>query len=242
MQLCFDELALERPDGPRREALTACSESTAILDMADLADTTSRLLEQWHAGDKHALAALIELHLPWLRNHIARRLGGFLRQHGDTTDYLQDAMVEFLEYSPRFQVRGSGQFRSLLARVAENTMRDRNDWFHRQRRDLARNTVLPNDSVLQLDPALLCSTTPSRFAATNEARNWVRLGLELLEAEDRKILIQHEYENQSFVTIGKEVGLSANAVRMRWVRAVARLAQLLKELRAGSVQPADALE
>jgi hypothetical protein len=32
--------------------------------------------------------------------------------------------------------------------------------------------------------------------------------------------------------------MTANAVRMRWVRAVARLAEVMKELRGGSVPPA----
>jgi DNA-directed RNA polymerase specialized sigma24 family protein len=61
----------------------------------------------------------------------------------------------------------------------------------------------------------------------------VRLGLELLDAEDRKILLAREYDDRSFVDIGDELGMTANAVRMRWVRAVARLADVLKQLRAG---------
>ena len=201
--------------------------------MGDVTDATPLLLEQWHRGDEQALAALVELHLPWLREHVERRLGPFLRRHGDAADYLQDAMVDFLRYSPRFQVRDSAQLRSLLARIAENTLRDRNDWFRARRRDLARNATLPSDSVLALDPGLQRSTTPSRDASRTETRDWVRLGLELRGPEDRKIILEREYEDRSFVAIGEELGLGANAVRMRWVRAVARLADLLKHLRAG---------
>jgi RNA polymerase sigma factor (sigma-70 family) len=203
-------------------------------------DTTPLLLERWHRGDESALAALVELHLPWLREHVERRLGPFLRRHGEADDYLQDAIVDFLRYAPRFQVRDSLQLRALLARVAENTLRDKNDWFRAKRRDLGKNGTLPTDSVLALDPALQRSTTPSRDATRNEVRDWVRLGLELLEAEDRKILLAREYDNRSFVEIGDELGMTANAVRMRWVRAVSRLAEVMKDLRGGTVPEAPA--
>jgi DNA-directed RNA polymerase specialized sigma24 family protein len=66
------------------------------------------------------------------------------------------------------------------------------------------------------------------------------LGIELLEAEDRKILLAREYDNRSFVEIGDELGMTSNAVRMRWVRAVGRLAEVMKDLRGGTVPEAPA--
>jgi RNA polymerase sigma factor (sigma-70 family) len=201
--------------------------------MGDVTDATPLLLDEWHRGDERALARLVELHLPWLRAHVEQRLGSFLRQHGNADDYLQDAMLDFLRDAPRFQVRDQAHFRGLLARVVENTLRDRNDWFRARRRDLARNASLPTESVLALDPRLQHSTTPSRDATRTEVRDWVRLALELLEAEDRKLILGREYENRSFVDVGAELGMTANAARMRWVRAVARLAEVMRELRAG---------
>jgi RNA polymerase sigma-70 factor (ECF subfamily) len=201
-------------------------------------DPTLQLLEEWHRGDERSLARLVEQHLPWLREQVDRRLGPALRQQGEVEDYLQDAMLDFLRDAPRFVVRDGTQFRALLGRVLENTLRDRNDWFRAKRRDLARKAPLPTESVLSLDPALQRSTTPSRDATRNEVRDWVRLALELLEAEDRKIILLREYEGRSFVEIGTELGMTANAVRMRWVRAVARLAEVMKELRGGTVPPA----
>ncbi len=197
------------------------------------------LLAQWHGGDDAALGAIVALHLPWLRGHLEKRLGAFLRARGDADDYLQDAMLDFLRDAPRFQVRDSEQFRALLARIVENTLRDRNDWFRAKRRHLgtAHRVAVTRDSVLPLDPALQRSTTPSNAAASTEVRDWVRLALELLDAEDRKIILAREYEDRSFVQIGEELGMTANAVRMRWVRAVARLAEVMKDLQAGRLPP-----
>lgn len=204
--------------------------------VASAADTIA-LLARWHAGDQAALATLVELHLPWLSAHVRDRMGGFLRQHGDAEDYLHDAMLDFLRDAPRFQVRDVDQFRGLLVRVVENTLRDRNDWFRRKRRDFARNNGLPSQSVLALDPALQMSTTPSREAAASEAHDWVRLALEILPAEDRRILVARDWEKRSFVEIGAEMSMTDSAVRMRWVRAVGRLAAILRDLRRGAIPP-----
>jgi RNA polymerase sigma factor (sigma-70 family) len=201
------------------------------------ADRTTELLTQWHAGDERALAQLVQEHMPWLQAHVQRRLGAFLRTRGDASDYLQDAILDFLRFGPRFQVRDGAHFRGLLARIVENTLRDRNDWFRAKRRNLGTQVPIPTDSVLALDPAMQRSTTPSRDASKAEVREWVRLALELLEAEDRRVILAHEYEDRSFVQIGDELGMTANAVRMRWVRAVARLANVMRELQAGRLPP-----
>ena len=37
------------------------------------------LLQRWHGGDAAALAELIRGQLPWLREHLDRRLGPMLR-------------------------------------------------------------------------------------------------------------------------------------------------------------------
>lgn len=205
--------------------------------MSEPPDATPELLARWHNGDASALQTLVQAHLPWLRAHVERRLGAFLRERAERDDYLQDAVLDFLRDGPRFQVDSTAQLRGLLARIAENTLRDRNDWFRRKRRHLGGDVALPNDSVVRLDTALQRSTTPSRVAARGETRDWVRLGLELLEPEDRKVLVAREYEDRSFVDIGAELGMTANAVRMRWVRAVARLAEVLRGLRRGAVEP-----
>lgn len=204
-------------------------------DDAAPADETPRLLRRWHDGDEGALAALVAAHLPWLRARVERRLGPFLRARGDADDYLQDVVLDFLRDGPRFVVRDGTQLRALLARIAENTLRDRNDWFRAKRRKMGSNVTLTRDSVLPLDPAMQRNTTPSQNASKDEERQWVRLALELMDGEDRAILVAREYEDRSFVDLGAELGMTPNAVRMRWTRAISRLAEVMKELRAGRV-------
>ncbi|MGE0141818.1 MAG: RNA polymerase sigma factor [Planctomycetota bacterium] len=191
------------------------------------------LLHRWHAGDEAALGSLVESQMPWLRRFVDRRLGEFLRARGDASDYLQDAILDFLRDAPRFQVRDEGQLRGLLARVIENTLRDKHEWFRAKRRFLAEVVPMPNDSVLDLQSGAVQSNTPSRAVGREESRAWVRLALELLDPEDRRWIIARDYEGRSFVELAAEHGLTADAVRMRWNRAVARLGTELTRLRAG---------
>lgn len=194
------------------------------------------LLRRWHGGDQGALAELVEACLPWLRQHVDERLGAFLRERGDADDYLQDALLDFLRDGPRFQVRDERQFRGLLVRVIENTLRDKNDWFRAKRRHLGvGDAALPEGSVLDLHSGLVLTSTPSRGVAREESRAWVRLALELLDPEDRKVILGRDYEQRAFEDIGRELGLSPDAARMRWNRAVARLAQTMHKLRQGQV-------
>ena len=193
------------------------------------------LLQRWHGGDATALAELVRGQLPWLREHLDRRLGPMLRNRGEVDDYLHDALLDFLRDGPRFVVQDERQLRNLLARVIENTLRDKNDWFRAKRRDLARQAPLPEGSVLDLPSGMVASSTPSRRADRDETRAWVRLALELLDPEERKVIVARDYEDRSFVEIGAEIGMTPDAVRMRWNRAVGRLAQVLRQLRLGQL-------
>jgi RNA polymerase sigma factor (sigma-70 family) len=193
------------------------------------------LLQRWHAGDERALAAIVERELPWLRQRVAQRLGEFLGAKAEVGDYLHDALLEFLRDAPRFQVRDEAQLRALLARVIENTLRDKNEWFRAKRRALRPTLGLPDDSVLDLHSGVVQSSTPSRGAERDERRAWVCLALELLEPEDRRLILARDYEGRSFAEIGTELGASPDAVRMRWNRAVGRLGQALVKLRSGAV-------
>ena len=55
--------------------------------MADDLSETMDLLLRWHEGDRAALDELIARDLPWIEQHVRRRLGPALRARGDTQDY-----------------------------------------------------------------------------------------------------------------------------------------------------------
>lgn len=197
---------------------------------------TSLFLTQWHGGDREALNRLLEQHLPWIKDRVRQRMGPVLRNKGDTTDYVQDAMVQFLQYGPRFVISDGDHFRALLLRIVENAVRDKIDWFTARRRDIARERPLPTETVLHLDARRETEKTPSQYADENEQEAWVRLGMEFLDNEDKKILVLHQWDQLSFVKIGERFGISSNAARKRHNRAVKRLSDAVWALRSGKVE------
>ena len=196
---------------------------------------TIQLLHKWHKGDREALSELIRRNLPWIRRYVQRRLGDELRRNFETHDIVQDAMLQVLQYGPRFDVDSEQLFRALLARIVLNDIADRNRWVHRQRRDRAREKPYMSDTVLKLDPPAVSVTRPSQGMQRDERRAWVRLALEFLDPMDRELLRLRIWESKPFAEVGKLLDLTPDAARMRTTRALGRLARKFEGLLDSSV-------
>jgi RNA polymerase sigma-70 factor (ECF subfamily) len=190
---------------------------------------TAAILADCHRGDPHALAALVQRDLAWVRGHVSRRLGLLLRRREDTQDVIQETLVQILRSGPRFIVSDRDSFRALVAKVVENTIR--RAWRHQaaDRRDVRREEALPADeTVLHLERS---ATHPSEAAGVSEMRAWVRLALELLDPDDRTVIVLREYRDLSFGEIAQALGTTEDVARMRFVRALPRLARCMDRLR-----------
>jgi RNA polymerase sigma-70 factor (ECF subfamily) len=197
-------------------------------------DNTLYNLKLWNQGDDRGLEALVAQHLPWLHDQVRRRMGPLLSSKAETGDYVHDAVIDFMRYVPRFQVRSGDLFRALLLKVVENTLRHKNEWFRARRRDIARERPLPSDTVLSLDPpGARPTSTPSLSAARHEEEAFVRLALEFLDAEYRHVIVLRQWDRLPFERIGEQLGVSANAARMKHRRALRQLAERIWELRSG---------
>ena len=194
---------------------------------------TADLLRRWHGGDRGALEQLVAQHLPWIQDYVHRRLGPLLRRRGQTQDFVQEAMVDVLQYGPRFVLSDQAQFRALLGRIVENTLRDQFEWHTAKKRAVGREHALPSGSVVDLDSRARSATQPMEAAARSESQEWIRLALELLDPEDRKVLLLREWHGLSFAEVGQELGMQENTARMRFQRALPKLAAKVRELRDG---------
>src|SRR5262249_33541315 len=129
---------------------------------------TFDLLQRWHAGDAKALEALVQRDLTWVANVVRKRLGPLLRAHGETADYVQDAMVRALNYGPCFLVSDQEQFRALLARIVENTLRDQHDFHAAEKRGADRRVPLAREGAITLDAPAPTEQGPSKVAGARE--------------------------------------------------------------------------
>ncbi|MFO1077458.1 MAG: sigma-70 family RNA polymerase sigma factor [Planctomycetota bacterium] len=197
------------------------------------ADTITATVLRLHRGDPVALQRLVADHLPWIEQHVRRRLSQQLRRDGETCDFVQEALIEVLRDGPRFVVENVQGFRALLARIVENNLRDRGRHLHRERRDVRRERALPSDSVLVLDAPARSVTEPPVHAERKERSAWLQLALELLGPEDREAIRMRIWDGLTFAAIGAALGIGEEAVRKRYDRALPRLARKLELLRSG---------
>ena len=130
-------------------------------------------------------------------------------------------MLEVLEYSPRFLVGSRAQFRALVARMIDNMLIDGARRIARRPRKAATpESLLARESYVSLDPSLRVSDAPDERASQQEELDWLRLGLEFLDDDERKLVRAHRLDGRTFVDIGEELGAEPNTVRMRCNRAV----------------------
>ncbi|MCR9247471.1 MAG: RNA polymerase sigma factor [bacterium] len=194
---------------------------------------TERILTA-HSGDYEAMQALLAEHLPWIEQHVRRKLSKLLRRDGETQDFVQEAVLEVLREGPKFALENRDGFRSLLARIVENNLRDRYRHLFRECRDIRRQRAIPSDSVLVLDDAVRRVTEPPANAERGEREAWMNLAVEMLAPGDREVVRLRVWEGQQFAEIGRTLGLGEDAARKRYGRALPRLARKLEMLREGN--------
>jgi RNA polymerase sigma-70 factor (ECF subfamily) len=192
----------------------------------------AHLLQRWHRGEQPALDELLAAELPWITDLVRGRLGPLLRARGETGDFVQDAIVRVVRDGPRFVVDDPRQFRALVARIVENLLRDELDRLTAGRRDVRREERLRSESVLDLT-ASGAITSPTKAAAADEWQALVCLALEFVAPADREILLLRQWQELPFETIAQRLGISAKAAHMRFTRALPRLVERIRLLRAG---------
>jgi RNA polymerase sigma-70 factor (ECF subfamily) len=162
-------------------------------------------------------------------------MGPLLRAKGESVDYVQDVIVEFLRYGPRFVLHDEAQFRALLHKIVVHSLRNKHRWFMAARRAVAREKPLPSTTILSLDRAGVAEKTPSMSAERHEREAWARLAMEFLPPEDQEVLGLRLWQQLGFNEIGDRLGIAPHAATMRYHRAIRRLAALIGDMRKHGV-------
>lgn len=192
---------------------------------------TRELLRRWSAGDHAAIGDLFARHYDWLTRQASKHIGKFLELRDDPTDFAQETILEFLRFMPRAFRPNEAQFRALLLKMLKNKIADRVDYYRALRRDRGTERAISSDSKLALDPPRQPVTSPSEACVRDSEAAWVRLGVELLSADARKVIQLRDYDGLSFPVVAARLGIQETATRMRYMRAVARLTAKLVKLR-----------
>ena len=202
---------------------------------ADREHSSRLLLQRVRAGDAGALAALMDQSRVFVRRFAGARLGPRLRARGEVDDYVQEAIVRTFEFAPQIEPCDTAQLHGLLARISDNVLRDQHEHHGAQCRRAEAETALTGTG---LNHPADTATTPGRVAGQREDHSWVRLAVELLEPEDRLVVMRHEWYGETFAAIGARLGVGENAARMRFQRALPKLLQKVQQLRSGRLEEA----
>ncbi len=179
------------------------------------ADGTAHLLARARAGDAEALDALFARHLPNLRRWARGRLPRWARDMADTTDLVQDTLLQVFKRIDGFEARGTGALQAYLRQALMNRIRNE---FRRAARQADRTSLSP-DIVDD-------GTSPVEAAIGREAMERYEAALGRLSSIDREAVVCRIELGLSHEEIAEALGKpTAGSARVAVSRALVKLAE-----------------
>ena len=189
-------------------------------------DHTNELLRRAQAGSPEAVNALYERCAGRVLAYVRLRLGRELRARLESRDILQATLVKSFERLPQLQGEDTRSLMGWLARIADNEIRDRADYYQRQRREAARELPLEDDATV----AALTRSALSRVILDQQAEQ-LEAALESLSAAHREVILLRKFEELSFPEIARRLGKREDACRMLLARAMTALTLKMADAR-----------
>lgn len=199
-------------------------------------DQTTTLLNAARAGDTDAAGRLLEKHRGPVRRLIEMRLDHKVRRRVDVSDVVQDVMVDASTRLEKYLSDPVMAFHLWMRQIASDRIIDT---YRRHRVSAKRNMDREqpnvvrgsaNQSTIELvkaicDPAV----TPAAAATNREIAEQVEQAIDLLDDQDREVILMRHYEHLSNQEIAEVLDLTSPAASMRYLRAVRRLREILDE-------------
>ncbi len=176
------------------------------------------LIRRAQAGSPEAVNALYERCAGRVLAYVRLRLGRELRARLESRDILQATLVKSLERLPQLRGEDTRSLMGWLARIADNEIRDRADFYQRHRRDAAREMPIEDDAPV---PALTRSAL-SRLILDEQSQQ-LEAAVDALTPEHREVILLRKFEELPFSEIGRRMGRTEDACRMLLARAMTAL-------------------
>lgn len=200
--------------------------------MSSLESENDECLARAARGDPSAREQLFELHRDRLKRMVALRLDRRVLKRVDPSDIIQEALMQANHKLDEYLRERPIPFYPWLRQLAWDqlvTAYRRHVVAHR--RSANREEFLPDlsdESVAEL-ATLLCdlSEEPLRKLLRAEAQGRLRDALSQLAEQDREILVLRYLEQLSTADTASVLKLGLSAVKMRHMRAIERLRELL---------------
>ena len=196
--------------------------------MNGIDDTDEALVRRLRAGDDDAGTILFQRLFPILRSSLRQKLGPALRPKVGASDLIQAAYAAVVCRLDEFRDRGPGSFRRWISGILDHKLIDEIRRHQgRGKRERARELGLAALSEHSLPRAK--GESPSGAAIAGEARHRIRAAVARLTPDHRAVVRLLHERGMPMDEAAAEMGRTPAAVRMLYVRALARLSTLLAE-------------
>jgi RNA polymerase sigma-70 factor (ECF subfamily) len=181
-------------------------------------DTTYVLLQRAKGGSRDALDSLFARHIPLLRRWASGRLPRWARDIADTSDLVQETVIQTFKRLEAFEPRGEGALQAYLRQAVMNRIRNE---FRRKGRQPA---------VEGLDERVVDEqTSPLEAAIRQEQLERYDAAMSRLSEHERDLIVARLELGLTYEEIADALNKpSWNAARMATARALVRLAEELK--------------
>src|SRR5262249_46199479 len=185
-----------------------------------------QLIREARSGCRTALGHLLEAFRLLLLSEANQQLPDDLRSKGGASDLVQDTFTEALRDFTQFQGTNEPQLkRWLLAILGNNLANVRRKYYDTAKSQISRE--VPLDHPMSWDGPVAGMTddtpSPSQLASQREEEELLRQALVRLAEEDRQVIHFRHNLQWDFVTIGVRMGISEEAARKRFTRAIEKL-------------------
>ena len=190
------------------------------------------LLQEARAGDPATLGRLLDLYRRYLALLARVQIGQRLQGKVDASDLVQETYLEAHRNFGRFRGTSEGQFvcwlrQILAAKLADQLRRYLGARGRDVRLEREIEDALDRSSVL-LDRGLVAQqSSPSQQAAHREQAVLLADALAELPDDYRDVITLRNLEGLTFPEVARRMGRSLDSVEKLWMRALARLRQLL---------------
>lgn len=191
------------------------------------------LIARLRAGDTAALAELFDQHREKLRRMVVLRLDRRLGGRVSTSDVLQEAYIDALKRIDHYFEKPDQPFFGWLRLVVGQRIADVHREHLAQKRNAGREVPIhagATDSACLAACLLGNLSSPSAAANRNEVYERLEKALEQMDPIDREVLALRHFEELSNAETASLLGIQNAAASKRYVRALARLKEILEAI------------
>jgi RNA polymerase sigma-70 factor (ECF subfamily) len=182
-------------------------------------------LESARTGDAQALGALLESFRPYVRVLVRALRDERASARVEDADLVQDALLEATRSFPGFKGGSLAELTVWLRRIAVRTTgRALRAVVGTAKRDPGRERPADDLDALVGDP----DSSPSAVAARHEEAARMAEALARLPEEMQQVLLGRHVDDLPHAILAERLGRSEAAVRMLYLRALARLRELYR--------------